>query len=115
MPNIRMSRINSEIQKAVAKIIDNLENPDIKGNLVCVQKVNTSPDLLLCTISVSCLTGDKQKIVSSLNASKNYIRKNLGSRLILKTLPDLNFVLDTVDDYAAHMDKLFKEIEDSDK
>lgn len=115
MPNIRMSRINSEIQKAVATIIDSLENPDIKGNLVCVQKVNTSPDLLMCTIAVSCLTGNKQKIVNSLNASKNYIRKNLGHKLILKTLPELTFVLDTVDDYAAKMDKLFKEIEESDK
>ncbi len=115
MANIRMSRINSEIQKNIAEIIDRLDNPEIKGSVISVQKVNTSPDLLTCTIWVSSLAGDKDKILAAINSSKAYLRKSLASKLILKTMPELNFVLDTTQEYAEHMDKLFKEIETKDE
>lgn len=111
MANVRMSRVDAEIQKAVAKIInDRLENPNIKGVLVTVLHVNTTADLLLSTIYVSVFGGDGKTIVQALNASKSYIRHELSRMIKLRTIPDLKFVLDTSLDYADHMDSLFESI-----
>ncbi len=111
MANVRMSRIDSEIQKAVAKIIDNkLEHPSVKGVLVSVLHVDTTPDLLFSTIYVSVYGGDDKAIVDALNASKNYIRHELSRMVRLRTVPDLKFVLDTSLEYSQHMDSLFESI-----
>ena len=111
MANVRMSRIDSEIQKAVAKIInDRLEHPSVKGVLVTVLHVDTTPDLLQSTIYVSVYGGDSKALVDALNASKSYIRHELGRMIKLRTTPDLRFVLDTSLDYAQHMDSLFESI-----
>ena len=46
MANVRMSRINSEMQKAIAEIIANrMRNPDFDGLIISVTKVETAPDL----------------------------------------------------------------------
>ena len=50
MPNIRMSRIDSEIQKAVGAIIDGMVRDSNLGAMISVQNVDTTPDLLLSTI-----------------------------------------------------------------
>ena len=111
MANVRMSRIDAEIQKAVAKIInDKLEHPSVKGVLVTVLHVETTPDLLQSTIYVSVYGGDSKAIVDALNASKNYIRYELSRVIRLRTIPDLRFVLDTSFDYAQHMEDLFESI-----
>lgn len=111
MANVRMSRIDAEIQKAVAKIInDKLEHPSVKGVLVTVLHVETTPDLLQSTIYVSVYGGDSKAIVDALNASKNYIRHELSRVIRLRTIPDLRFVLDTSFDYAQHMEDLFESI-----
>ena len=111
MANVRMSRIDAEIQKAVAKIInDKLEHPSVKGVLVTVLHVDTTPDLLQSTIYVSVYGGESKAIVDALNASKNYIRHELSRVIRLRTIPDLRFVLDTSFDYAQHMEDLFESI-----
>ena len=111
MANVRMSRIDAEIQKAVAGIInDKLEHPSVKGVMVTVLHVETTPDLLLSTIYVSVYGGEDKIIVDALNASKNYIRKELSRVIRLRTIPDLKFVLDTTLQYTQHMDKLFESI-----
>ena len=111
MPNVRMSRIDAEIQKAVAKIInDKLEHPTLKGVLVTVLHVNTTPDLLQSTIYVSVYGGDSKAIVDALNSSKSFIRHELSRVIRLRTIPDLRFVLDTSFDYAQHMENLFESI-----
>lgn len=111
MANVRMSRIDAEIQKAVAKIINNkLEHPSVKGVLVTILHVDTTPDLLQSTLYISVYGGDGKAIVEALNASKNFIRYELGRAIKLRTVPDLRFVLDTSLDYAQHMENLFESI-----
>lgn len=111
MPNVRMSRVDAEIQKAVAKIInDKLEHPSIKGSLVTILKVDTTADFLQCTIFVSVYGKSGVEVVKALNDSKTFIRHELAKSVRLRTVPDLKFVLDTTLDYAQHMNDLFEQI-----
>lgn len=115
MQNIRMSRVDSEIQKAVASIIDAKVRDENLGCMITVQSVKTTPDLLLSTVGVTVLGADENQILRYLNSIKKTIRKELAGQVRLKILPDLNFVLDKFYDYSIHMDELFKSIEEGDK
>jgi len=110
MPNIRMSRIDSEIQKAVGAIIDGMVRDSNLGAMISVQNVDTTPDLLLSTIYFSVLGGDPKDIKKYLTERKGHIRKELAKKIRLKILPDLRFEIDTLTDYAEHMNKLFDSI-----
>ncbi|MBQ8468748.1 MAG: 30S ribosome-binding factor RbfA [Clostridia bacterium] len=110
MPNIRMSRVDSEIQKAVASIIDARVRDESLGVMISVQNVDTTPDLMLSTIYFSVLGGDSKQIQKYLTIHKSEIRKELAKKIRLKILPDLKFEIDTLNDYAEHMNKLFDSI-----
>lgn len=97
MANVRMSRINSEMQKALAEIIANrMRNPDFDGLIISVTKVETAPDLKNARIYISVLSSleTKRLVVAELNRSKGYVRRELMHMIRLKTMPELEFKLD---------------------
>ena len=98
MANVRMSRINAEIQKCIAEIINNkLNNPDIDGVIVSVNKVDTAPDLAEAKVYVSVLVNEEQKIKSfkAVEKSAKFIRFELSHMMRLRTVPNLIFKFDT--------------------
>ena len=98
MANVRMSRVNAEIQKCIAEIINNkLNNPDIDGIIVSVNKVDTAPDLKEAKVYISVLGGDEQKERSfkAIQKSAGFIKFELSHMIRLKTVPNLNFKFDT--------------------
>ncbi len=97
MANIRMSRINSEIQRAVADIIHNrLNNPDLDGLIISVTYVDTAADLSLAKIGISVLSTDDTRdlVLLHLSKAKSFIRRELAKLVRLRTLPDIEFVKD---------------------
>lgn len=97
MANIRMSRINSEMQKSIAEIIANhMRNPDFDGLIISVSKVETAPDLKNARVFISVLSTRETKnlVVSELNRAKGYVRHELMHMIRLKTMPELEFKVD---------------------
>ena len=97
MANIRMSRINGELQKAIAEVVSNrLNNPDLDGLIISIIDVDTAPDLSLAKVAVSVLSTDETKhlVVAELNRAKNFIRREVMRMVRLKTMPELVFNVD---------------------
>lgn len=97
MANIRMSRINGELQKALADVINNrLNNPDLDGLIISVVDVDTTPDLSMCKVAISVLSGNETKklAVQELNRAKNFIRHEVMRIVRLKSIPEFVFELD---------------------
>lgn len=116
MANNRMSRVNSEIQKSLASIIAKFDDEVISTALISIMKVDTFADFSMSKIYVSVF-GDsekKQLVVKKLNDNKKMIRYDLAHALRLRTVPELMFVVDDVDEKAERVMKLFKEIEGDD-
>ena len=98
MANVRMNRINAELQKCIAEIITNdINNPDIDGMIVSVVKVDTAPDLSDAKVYISVLGSDeqKQRCFKAIENSAKFIRYELSHKVRLKTVPNLNFRYDT--------------------
>ena len=98
MANVRMSRINAEIQKCIAEIINNkIKNPDIDDMIVSVNKVDTAPDLKEAKVYISILGNidQQERCFKAIEKSAKFIRFELSHMIRLKTVPNLNFKFDT--------------------
>lgn len=113
MDNKRMSRVDAEIQKALAEIISHFDDVQFTGSLISIMKVETFADLSMTKVFISVL-GDKSKkslIVKKLNENKKTIRFELAHKIKLRTIPDLMFIADEVEERAEKVMKLFEQIE----
>ena len=83
-----------------------------------VLKVDCAKDLSFAKVYISVYSKDKEKSGKTFNAIKDdakKIRYELSKSMILRTVPELSFVLDDSMEYSAHMDKIFKQIQTSEK
>lgn len=111
--NKRMSRVDAEVQKALASIISKFDDIDFATSLISVMKVETTSDFSFAKVFVSVL-GDKEKktrIVKKLNDNKKTIRYDLAHSLKMRNVPELMFVVDEVEEKAERILKLFEQIE----
>lgn len=109
----RMSRVDAEIQKALASIISKFDDIDFATSLISVMKVETTADFSFAKVFVSVL-GDKEKktrIVKKLNDNKKTIRYDLAHSLKMRNVPELSFIVDEVEEKAERILKLFEKIE----
>ena len=114
----RQDRLNSELQKEIYEIISRrLKNP-LVTEMFSVLKVDCAKDLSFAKVYISVYSKDKEKSGKTFNAIKDdakKIRYELSKSMILRTVPELSFVLDDSMEYSAHMDKIFKQIQTSEK
>lgn len=113
MANLRMSRVDSEIQKHLSSIIAKLDDTEITSALVTIMKVETFADFSMSKIYVSVFgDADKKKsVVKKLNDNKKTLRYDLAHKMKLRNTPELMFIVDDFDEKASKIMKLFEQIE----
>lgn len=113
----RSDRVAEEIKKATSEIIANdLKDPRIKG-LVTVTAVDVTKDLRNAKIYVS-IYGDesvKQESFEGLKSAEQYVRWEVGKRVVLKYLPEITFVLDESIENGFRIFKLLEEVKKQDE
>ena len=108
----RTRRIENEIKKEVALIIANdIKDPRV-SSLISVTAVELSNDLEFAKIFISVLGDDnsKQDAVDGLENAKGFIKREIGSRLKLRHIPDLSFKIDDSIERGIYMDKLIQDV-----
>ena len=118
MANIRMSRINGELQKAIADVVSNrLNNPELDGLIISIIDVDTAPDLSFAKVAVSVLSTDETKnlVVAELNKAKNFIRREVMRMIRLKTMPDLLFSVDNSYEKGQKIIELINKVSNENK
>jgi len=105
----RTERIAEEIKKVISEMIQNeLKDPRVKG-LISVTKVMLTKDLKFCKIYISVLGANKDEVLLGIKSGAGYMRKELGSRIQIRIVPELQFVIDDSLEYGAHIDKVIKD------
>ena len=104
----RTDRIAEEIRKVISEMIQNeLKDPRVQG-LISVTKINLTKDLKFCKIYISVLGADKEEVLAGIKSGAGYMRKELGQRVQIRILPELQFVIDNSMEYGAHIDQVIK-------
>ncbi|MBQ8424973.1 MAG: 30S ribosome-binding factor RbfA [Clostridia bacterium] len=114
MKGLRMNRVDSEIQKSLAKAISNFDDEIISSSLISIMKVETFADLSLSKIYVSVFGNDEKKnrVVAKLNENKKTLRYELAHSIRLRVVPDLLFIVDDFEEKTERVLKLFETIEE---
>ncbi len=111
MKNIRLERINSEIQKNLSYIIDNeLRDPQIDA-IISVCTVEVTPDLDTAHVFISSIgTTPKEEVLARIKGAGGFIRGSLSKHIKLRKTPRLEFRLDNSEEYAAKINNILKDI-----
>ena len=110
--NIRTERINYSIRKVLANAINNdLSDPRI-ASYVSITKVSVSPDLSRANIYVSLFLESytQDEVLSALRSSSGRLRKIISTKLRIRKIPKLTFLVDSGMDEALKIDKLIDQV-----
>ena len=104
--NLRMSRINKQLQREIALIIENkIQKSSVKGTIIT--GVECTKDLERAKVFFTALEARKcPGILKDLNDIKGAIRGMLGQSIKLRRVPALEFIIDKSSDYGAKIDKI---------
>ena len=112
MPVKRLDRINEEVKKTLAEIVRELKDPRISPMTTIVMAEVTN-DYKHAKIKVSVYDKEEEartETVKALNYAKGFIARELGRRMDIRRLPDLNFILDNSIEYSVHISSVLEEL-----
>lgn len=114
----RSDRVNAEIIREISEIISRkLKDPLITA-MVSVTGADVSKDLSYAKIFVSVFSTDENKKRQTFDALKTdakKIRYELSRSMRMRTVPELDFVLDLSMEYGDKMDKILYKIAEDEK
>ena len=108
-PGERQLKVASEIQRVLGMMLihNDLFINGLKPSYVMITDVDISPDLSFARIFIRAIEPvDSEQQVELLQAHKGLFRKEIGHKMMLRIVPDLDFVVDTRPDNARHIDEL---------
>ena len=105
----RTLRVGEQLQREVAVLIQQ-EIKDPRVGMVTVSAVEVSKDLSHAKVFVTILgnSGDAHDSIKALNHAASYLRRELGHRLALRTVPALHFVYDASVERGARLSSLIE-------
>lgn len=112
MAKNRMNLINSEIQKSLSHTLTyDMHNECLKGAIVSVTKVDTTPDLKYAKVYLSVFPDDrKDEIFNAVKSSVTFLRREIARNVKLRITPELHLMLDDTLEYSQKIDELFSKI-----
>ena len=109
----RSNRLAHQLRDEISYILSR-ELKDPRVGFATITEIRVSPDLRYARVYVSVLGLPEQQkgTTDALNRASGFIRKQLGSRLRLRHIPELQFAFDETIEYGVKMDALIDEISD---
>ncbi len=111
----RTDRIGQQIQRELAVLVrDELKDPRL--GMVTIQAVKVVRDLSHAKVYFTVLgqEGERGESTKLLKVASGFLRKMLGQRMKLRTIPQLNFIYDDSIEYGAHLSTLIENAVKSD-
>lgn len=107
----RTDRISEEVKKELSSIIRDLKDPRIPM-MTSVVSVNVTNDLRYAKafISIMGTPEEKKEALKALKSAAGFIRREIGSRIKLRCVPEFSFEEDTSIEYGAHINDLLNKL-----
>lgn len=110
--SVKNTRINGEVQRALADIIrGGIKDPRISP-LTSVVAAEVAPDLKTCKAWISVLGDGKavEDTLAGLNSATGYIKGQLAKKINLRNTPNIRFIMDQSIAYGVSMSKLIDDV-----
>lgn len=112
MNNKRVNRISEEIKKIISELLYNgLKDPRI-SSMTSITKVEVTRDLRYAKIYASVFGSkeEKENSIEGLNSAKGFIRKEIGTKIDIRYIPEPIFILDESIEEGIRMSKLIEDV-----
>ncbi|HIP53456.1 MAG TPA: 30S ribosome-binding factor RbfA [Chromatiales bacterium] len=113
----RTDRVASQLQRELAALVrDELKDPRL--GMITIQEVRVARDYSHAKVYFTALGGeaDSKECEEILNGpARRYLRRLLGQRIRLRTIPELHFVYDVSIDKGEHLSELIEKAVAADK
>ena len=98
----RLERFASTLQQALGEILSRESlNPEFQ--LASVARVQLSRDLKRATVFIACPAGAEEAILKQLAGAAGFIKRQLGRKMILRHMPELDFVQESALDLERRL------------
>lgn len=110
----RTARVASLLREVLTEVLRLVKDPRVMG--ASITDVEVSGDLREAKVYIACFdeTGSGAEQLEGLAAAANFIRREVGQRIQLRSTPSLSFHLDTSLVYGARIESLLRDIRRSD-
>lgn len=110
MAGYKIGRVTSDIKLCLSELLREVKDPRV-SKLLSIVKLDVSGDMSYATVYVSAIEGKEktEESVKALNKSAaGYLRRELGSRMKLRKVPELRFVADNSIENSANIQKIIE-------
>ena len=107
----RQYKVGELIRKTLVEVFEKVEvrDPDLANVSITISEVSISPDLKAATVYVMPLGGNGQDgVLSGLNRASSFLRSKIAKIIELRSVPRLDFKIDTAFDNSNNLNKVFK-------
>jgi len=111
MAKIRVGRVGEQIKKELSLILQS-EFKDPRLGFITVTGVDVTNDLSQAKVYISVLGSEEQKedTLKALAKGTGFLRGELGRRIRLRVIPELQFKFDSSVEYGSRIDQLLNKI-----
>lgn len=115
MPTRRQIQVADEIQQIVSQLLLR-ELKDPRFGFATITQVEVTGDFKYARIFVSVMgTQQEQRdTMAAFNSGRGFIRREIASRMRMRSVPEIQFKLDTSAEYSDRINRLLNEIKESD-
>lgn len=112
----RTQRVGEAMREALGQIVQ-LRVKDPRIGFVTITAVRVTPDLSKAYVYYTVLGGaeERQATQEGLESATPFLRTEVGRRVRLKTLPDLEFHFDEAVEHGRRIDELLTEVHDEEE
>ena len=110
----KINRVTSDIRMALSELLRSVKDPRV-SEMLSIVKLDVSGDMSYATVYVSAIEGREKtaESVKALNKSAaGYLRRELGSSLHLRKVPELRFVADDSIEKSAEISRIIDSFKD---
>ncbi len=107
----RSDRVGDAIRKEIANLLQNeIKDPRLP-EMVSVVAVDVTRDLSLARVYISVLGSDEEKkdCQAAIESASGFIRREIGKRVRLRTVPELRFMIDESIERGMRISRLIDE------
>lgn len=108
----RITKIAESVKKEMGKIIQNeIKDPRLP-TMVSITNLKLTNDLKHAKVYVSVLgtEEDKKNAITALVSATGFIKREIGSRVKMRCVPEIHFELDNSIENGMHLTKLIDEV-----
>lgn len=111
MASMRIQRTNEEIKSVLSELLRSVKDPRVQQGMISITSVDTTGDLRYCKVYVSVYgLKDEKEFMRGIRSASGWLRRELGTKLSLRAVPELTFALDRSIEHGAHINDILSQL-----